>query len=264
MRTQGKGCLWLLSHRTGIALRGSVASCPQGVEATGSRLVGMDRAGHAHGRARACDAQGVGWRGMRDAQAPHGLESFAATVAETRQDGTQGYGGPGNLPRAEAPRPVGIAEPVEGKTLGDWGTPRVTAPVEPTAWPQGSRERSERQAHRFQRMRDHGALHTNSGRQKMRGAASATRRRPPRPRAGGGPEARGVAGAGGQDATRPRWSSPRPQGMAHAWSNVRGPWQCWKRRTKTRHTNTTDWLRQRRPGAPRGRGRIALSARKRS
>ena len=51
-----------------------------------------------------------------------------------------------------------------------WGTPRVKATVEPTAWPQVYRERSERQENSFKRMIDHGALNTNYGRKKIIGA----------------------------------------------------------------------------------------------
>jgi len=51
-----------------------------------------------------------------------------------------------------------------------WGTPRGKATVEPTAWPQVYRERSERQDNSFKRMIDHGALNTNDGRKKIIGA----------------------------------------------------------------------------------------------
>jgi hypothetical protein len=63
-----------------------------------------------------------------------------------------------------------IVAPVEGKTLVDWGTPRVKATVEPTTWPQVYRERSERQENSVKRMIDHGALNTNDGRKKILGA----------------------------------------------------------------------------------------------
>ena len=63
-----------------------------------------------------------------------------------------------------------IVEPVEGKTLVYWGTPRVKATVEPTTWPQVYRERSEIQENSFKRMIDHGALNTNYGRKKILGA----------------------------------------------------------------------------------------------
>ena len=98
------------------------------------------------------------------------------------------------IPKADDPRHFVIVEPVEGKTLVYWGTPRVKATVEPTTWPQVYRERSERQENSFKRMIDHGALNTNYGRKKIpRGSASATCTRAPQPSAGGGPEARGEA-----------------------------------------------------------------------
>jgi hypothetical protein len=62
-----------------------------------------------------------------------------------------------------------IVEPVEGKTLVYWGTPKVKATMAPTAWPQVYRERSERQENSFKRMIDHGALNTNYGRKKILG-----------------------------------------------------------------------------------------------
>src|SRR5919108_4418752 len=75
--------------------------------------------------------------------------------------------GPWKIPKADDPRHCVIVEPVEGKTLVYWGTPRVKATVEPTTWPQGSRARSERQEHSCKRMIDHGALNTNYGRKKI-------------------------------------------------------------------------------------------------
>jgi len=62
-----------------------------------------------------------------------------------------------------------LVEPAEGKLLVSWGTPKVQAALEPTAWPQVSRERSERQENSVKRMLDHGALNTNYGRQKIVG-----------------------------------------------------------------------------------------------
>jgi hypothetical protein len=107
---------------------------------------------------------------MLDDNEHHGLESFEATLEETRKDGTKVYSGPWKIPRADDPRHFVIVEPVEGKTLVYWGTPRVKATVEPTAWPQVYRERSERQENSFKRMIDHGALNTNYGRKKIIGA----------------------------------------------------------------------------------------------
>ena len=74
------------------------------------------------------------------------------------------------MPRADDPRHFVIVAPAEGKTLVYWGTPRVKATLEPTAWPQVYRERSELQENSFKRMIDHGALNTNYGRKKIIGA----------------------------------------------------------------------------------------------
>jgi hypothetical protein len=62
-----------------------------------------------------------------------------------------------------------IVEPAAGKLLGYWGTAKVRELLAVSAWPQGYRERSERQENSVKRMMDHGARKTNYGRQKMLG-----------------------------------------------------------------------------------------------
>ena len=157
-------------------LPGLVASCPKVAVATGLSGGVIDRAGQARALARAWAHQDWGLLGMRAAHAPQGLASCAATREETRQDGPTVSRGPWKSPRAEEPRHGVRGAPGEGPPVVSWGTPSVTAPVAPTAWPQGDRARSERQATRWKRLRAHGALTTNEGRQTMRGAA----RHPPR------------------------------------------------------------------------------------
>jgi hypothetical protein len=147
-----------------------VAYCQKVTLATGLSVFVIDRAANSLALARACDHQDFGLLCMLDDNEHHGLESFEATLEETRKDGTKVYSGPWKIPRAEDPRHFVIVEPVEGKTLVYWGTPRVKATVEPTAWPQVYRERSERQENSFKRMIDHGALNTNYGRKKILGA----------------------------------------------------------------------------------------------
>src|SRR5262249_6884715 len=107
---------------------------------------------------------------MLDDNEHHGLESFDATLEETRKDGTKVYSGAWKIPRADDPRHFVIVEPAESKTLVYWGTPRFKATVESTASPHVYRERSERQENSFKRMIDHGALNTNYGRKKILGA----------------------------------------------------------------------------------------------
>jgi hypothetical protein len=147
-----------------------VAYCQQVALATGLSIFVIDRAVNALAVARAFAHQDFGLLCMLDDNEHHGLESFAATLEETRQDGTKVYSGPWKIPRADDPRHFVIVEPVEGKTLVYWGTPRVKATVAPTAWPQVYRERSELQENSFKRMIDHGALNTNYGRKKIIGA----------------------------------------------------------------------------------------------
>jgi hypothetical protein len=136
-------------------------------EATGTALFVIDRAVNAVAMARAFDNKDLGLLCMLDDNEPQGLASFEATLEETRKDGTKVYSGPWKIPRADDPRHFVIVEPVEGKTLVYWGTPRVKATVEPTTWSQVYRARSERQENSFKRMIDHGALNTNYGRKKI-------------------------------------------------------------------------------------------------
>jgi hypothetical protein len=144
--------------------------CQQVAWATGSSVFVIDRAVNSLGLARAFDHQALGLLCMLDDNEHHGLASFDATLEETRKDGTKVYSGPWKIPKADDPRHFVIVEPVEGKTLVYWGTPRVKAIVEPTTWPQVYRERSEIQENSFKRMIDHGALNTNYGRKKILGA----------------------------------------------------------------------------------------------
>src|SRR6516165_3516392 len=146
-----------------------VAYCAKVAEATGTALFGIDRAVNAVAMARAFDNKDLGLLCMLDDNEHQGLASFEATLEETRKDGTKVYSGPWKIPRADDPRHFVIVEPVEGKTLVYWGTPRVKATVEPTTWPQVYRARSERQENSFKRMIDHGALNTNYGRKKILG-----------------------------------------------------------------------------------------------
>ena len=144
--------------------------CQKVALATGISVFVIDRAVNAVALARAFANQDFGLLCMLDDNEHHGLESFEATLEETRKDGTKVYSGPWKIPRADDPRHFVIVEPAESKTLVYWGTPRGKETVEPTAWPQVYRERSERQENSFKRMIDHGALNTNYGRKKIIGA----------------------------------------------------------------------------------------------
>jgi hypothetical protein len=144
-----------------------VGYCQKVAMATGTSVFVIDRAVNAVAMARVFDNQGFGLLCMLDDNEHHGLESFEATLEETLQDGTKVYSGPWKMPRADDPRYFVIVEPAEGKTLVYWGTPQVKAALEPTAWPQVYRERSELQENSFKRMIDHGALNTNYGRKKI-------------------------------------------------------------------------------------------------
>jgi hypothetical protein len=144
-----------------------VAYCEKVAEATGTALCVIDRAVNAVAMARAFDDKGLGLLCMLDDNAQQGLESFEATQVDTLEDGTRVYSGPWKGPRSDDPRHFVMVEPVEGKTLVYWATPKVEAILAVTEWPRVYRARNEVQEHSFKRMIDHGALNTNYGRKKI-------------------------------------------------------------------------------------------------
>jgi hypothetical protein len=144
-----------------------VAYCEKVAEATGTALFVIDRAVNAVAMARAFDNKDLGLLCMLDDNEHQGLESFEAIQVDTLEDGTRVYSGPWKEPQPEDPRHFVMVEPVEGKTLVYWATPKVEAIVEVTEWPRVYRERNEIQEHSFKRMIDHGALNTNYGRKKI-------------------------------------------------------------------------------------------------
>lgn len=146
-----------------------VDDCQKVSTATGSSLCVIDRAVNSVAMACAFDKQGLGLLCRLDDNEHAGLASFAATEVGILEDGTKIYRGPWQVPRPVDPRHFVIVEPAEGKTLVYWGTPKVKEALETTEWPRVYRERSERQENGFKRMIDHGALHTNYGRKKIRG-----------------------------------------------------------------------------------------------
>src|SRR5262245_53864974 len=146
-----------------------VAYCQQVAEATGPALFVIDRAVNALAMARAFDDQGLGLLCMLNDNEHQGLESFEATQVDTLEDGTKVYRGPWQGSRPDDPRHFVIVEPVEGKTLVYWATPKVEAILEVSEWPRVYRARNERQENSFKRMIDHGALNTNYGRKKIVG-----------------------------------------------------------------------------------------------
>ena len=112
-----------------------VAYCAQVAEATGTALFVIDRAVNAVAMARAFDDKDLGLLCMLDDNEHRGLESFEATQVDTLEDGTRVYSGPWKAPQPDDPRHFVIVEPVEGKTLVYWATPKVEAILEVTEWP---------------------------------------------------------------------------------------------------------------------------------
>lgn len=147
-----------------------VAYCQRVALATGSALFVIDRAVNSVALAAAFDAQGLGFLCMLDDNEHAGLESFEATSVETLEDGTRVSSGPWKEARTDDPRHFVIVQAAEGKTLVYWGTPQMQDAWEVQEWPGVSRERNERQEHRFKDMSDHGALNINYGRKQILGA----------------------------------------------------------------------------------------------
>jgi hypothetical protein len=146
-----------------------VAYCQQVAMTTGTALFVIDRAVNSVAMACAFDDQGLGLLSMLDDNEHQGLESFAAMLVGTLEDGTKVYSGPWNVPRPDDPRHFVIVEPTEGKPLVYWGTPKVQDALAATEWPRVYRERNEIQENGFKRMIDHGALDTNYGRKMLVG-----------------------------------------------------------------------------------------------
>jgi len=142
-----------------------VASCQQGVQATGSHLLVIDRAVHSVAMARTVEEHGMGLWCMLDDNEHHGLDSFEATQVGTLDDGTPLDSGRWQKPRAADPRHLVIVAPREGKTLVYWGTPKVKGDLAVSRWAAVYRARNELQELSFKRLNDHGALKTNYGRQ---------------------------------------------------------------------------------------------------
>ena len=141
-----------------------VAYCQKVAAATGSVLFVIDRAVNSVAMAAAFAERDWGLLCMLADNEHHGLESFEATLAGPLDDASQVYSGPWKEPREDDPRHFVMVEPVEGKTLVYWGTPKVKEVLEPREWPRVYRERNEIQENRFKHMIDHGALKINYGR----------------------------------------------------------------------------------------------------
>jgi hypothetical protein len=146
-----------------------LAYCHKVSEATDSIVFVIDRAANSVALAEAFDAYGMGLLCMLDDNEHKGLASFEATLVETLEDGTKVYSGPWKERRQDDRRHFVIVEPVEGKSLVYWGTPKVKEALEANEWPGVYRDRNEIQEHRFKDMIAHGALKINYGRKTLMG-----------------------------------------------------------------------------------------------
>ena len=131
----------------------------------------------------------------------------------------------GKRRRPDDPRHFVIVEPAEGKTLVYWGTPQVKDALEASEWPRVYRERNEIQEHSFKRMIDHGALNINYGRKTILGPDRHHQRKPEQLEQSLETAHKRVdKKARPSRPNRTRWPSPRPKGMANAWSSASAPW----------------------------------------
>jgi hypothetical protein len=146
-----------------------LAYCEQVAWATGSNLFVIDRAVNSKAIAQACDEVGLGLLCMLDDNEHHGLESFEATAVKTLDDGTRLFEGPWKVAREDDDRHFVIVEPQDSKTVVYWGSPKVKAELEASAWPEIYRARTELQENAFKRMIEHGALDINVGRKTILG-----------------------------------------------------------------------------------------------
>ena len=146
-----------------------IAYCQKVVQATGIEVFIIDREVNSLKMAQAFSQKGWGLLSMLDSNEHHGLESFEATEVDSRADGSRVYEAEWKEPRPKDPRRFAVVVAADGGVLVYWGTPKVSATLEPKAWPEVYRERSELQENSFKRMIDHGALKINYGRKKTWG-----------------------------------------------------------------------------------------------
>ena len=143
--------------------------CERAAEASGSDLFVIDRAVNSKAMAQAFDEAGLGLLCMLDDNEHQGLESFEATEVDTLDDGTRLYTGPWKVARKDDTRHFVIVEPEDSKRLVYWGSAKVKAELEASAWPEIYRARTELQENAFKRMIEHGALDINAGRKTIIG-----------------------------------------------------------------------------------------------
>jgi len=137
--------------------------------ASGSDLLIIDRAVNSKAMAQAFDEAGLGLRCMLNDNEHDGLERVEATVVKTLDDGTRLDEGPWKVTREDDARHVVIVAPEAGKRLVYWGSAKVKAELETSAWSEVYRARPELQENAFKRMLEHGALDIKVGRKTIMG-----------------------------------------------------------------------------------------------
>jgi len=147
-----------------------VAYCQHVAKTTGSTLFVIDRAVNAVTLAQAFAEHDLGLLCMLDDNEHQGVGSFAATLVDSREDGTKVSSGPWKACRPDDPRHFVMVESPEDKLLVYWGTPKVEEALAVSEWPRVYRERNAIQELSFKGMIDHGGLNINYGRKTIIGA----------------------------------------------------------------------------------------------
>jgi hypothetical protein len=110
-----------------------VVYCQQLVMITGRDLLVIDRAVNSLAMAQTFTEQGWGLLCMLDDNEHQGLSSLAAHPIGRLEDGARAFFGTWKAPRSDDPRRFVIVESPAGKTLVDWGTPRLLDALVPLA-----------------------------------------------------------------------------------------------------------------------------------
>lgn len=143
--------------------------CQKVAKATGVTVFVIDRAANSVALARAFEEQGLGLICMLNDNEYQGQSSFEAIEVDKSEDGSIVYSGSWKEPRENDPRQFVLVQPLEGKSLVYWATPKVKESLEASQWPRVYRARNEIQELRFKGMIEHGALNINYGRKTITG-----------------------------------------------------------------------------------------------
>lgn len=139
-----------------------VEYCSRIMAVTGIVVYVIDREINSVALAREFEAAGVGVLSMLDSNEYDGLSSWTATQIGILEDGNIVYEGQWAEPREDDPRHFVLVQTPD-RVLPFWGTSKVKEVLDPLAWPEAYRQRTDTQERRFKEMKAHGALGVNYG-----------------------------------------------------------------------------------------------------